>query len=296
LKMEISEHKAEKKRLQAENLSLNHKYKQAVKQVAALRAGADADKSDIAKLSSAIGQYKTRIGKYQHKLDNARQRISGLAKDSDAATSKIAKMSSRIAKLNKNSAADQAEIARMASRIAKYRQELAKSRQSLKLIWQKMSEARKLTASLTRQRDDARALADRYGRRLHQMARDQQSAGDKRKALQRMISRLNANVNALNSKLRRANAVKKNLKALLVEHKVMISGLRKILSKRPSQGQFDQLVKALRASRETIEALKKKLQRYANSTPSNKRHRHPHIEINIHSLQEEGQASAHESP
>jgi len=55
LNMEISEHKAEKKRLQAENLSLNHKYKQAVKQVAALRAGADADKSDIAKLSSAIG-------------------------------------------------------------------------------------------------------------------------------------------------------------------------------------------------------------------------------------------------
>jgi len=303
LKMEISEHKAEKKRLQAENLSLNHKYKQAVKQVAALRAGANADKADIAKLSSALGQYKTRIGKYQDQLDNARQRISGLAKDSRAATSKIAKMSSRIAKLDKNSAADQAEIARMASRIAKYRQELAKSRQSLKLIWQKMSEARKLTASLTRQRDDARALADRYGRRLDQMARDQQSAGDKRRTLQRMISRLNANVNALNSKLRRANAVKKNLKALLVEHKVMISGLRKILSKRPSQGQFDQLVKALRASRETIEALKKKLQQYANhpsqqpdSTQSNRRRRHRHIEINIHSLQEEEQASASESP
>jgi hypothetical protein len=35
LKVEISEHKAEKKRLQAENLSLNHKYKQAVRQIAA---------------------------------------------------------------------------------------------------------------------------------------------------------------------------------------------------------------------------------------------------------------------
>jgi hypothetical protein len=64
-------------------------------------------------------------------------RDSGLAKVSDAATSKIAKMSSRIARLNKNSAADQAEIARMASRVAKYRQELAKARQSLRLIWQK---------------------------------------------------------------------------------------------------------------------------------------------------------------
>jgi len=215
LQKAISEHQAERKKLQVENLSLNHKYKEAMKKLAELGSVDVTDRKEIAAMKRSIAVY--------------------------------------------------------ASRIEKYKQDLVKARQSVRLISQKMSQTRKLFSSLKQERDDARALADKFKRLLGQLSKVDQRDDGKYKSLKIMVRRLNRRVASLNSELDRANAVKKNLRSLLREHKVMISGLRRMLRSRPSGGQYNELVRALRASRENIRALKGQLQQYADANEDKRR-------------------------
>jgi hypothetical protein len=71
--------------------------------------------------------------------------------------------------------------------------------------------------------------------------------------------------------------VKKSLRGLLQEHKVVITGLKKILSSRPTQGEFKELNEVFDASRATIKVVKARLQLYADSDDDDH-----HFKINIH--------------
>jgi predicted nucleic acid-binding Zn-ribbon protein len=139
-----------------------------------------------------------------------------------------------------------------------YEQELDSARNSNSLILTKLAQTRRLVNKLMQQRNEALSLVRKYRLSLEQ-------GGTERARDESDIRSIRARVAGLNLKLQRANAVQKNLRGLLREHKVMINGLKKLLRSRPSQDQVDELNRALKASRETIKALKAKLQVFADS-------------------------------
>ena len=139
-----------------------------------------------------------------------------------------------------------------------YEQELDNARNSNSLILTKLAQTRRLVNKLMQQRNEALSLVRKYRLSLEQ-------GGTERARDESDIRSIRARVAGLNLKLQRANAVQKNLRGLLREHKVMINGLKKLLRSRPSQDQVDELNRALKASRETIKALKAKLQVFADS-------------------------------
>jgi chromosome segregation ATPase len=213
LKLEIAEHEAEQKKLESQNLELNHDYKQALKKIAELSSASDADRDQIAKLKSSNVDY-------QQKLNTAHE-------------------------------------------------ELRVSQSNMEVIKDKMFKARNLLKALTKQRDDVVAIADRYKNALDQFSKDHGADSTKLQNVQKVLGHLRSRVRDLNKKLERAEAVRKNLSSLLREHKNIITGLTKLLRKRPTQDQFDELNKALKASRETIKALKTKLKQLADSKDDN---------------------------
>jgi chromosome segregation ATPase len=144
-------------------------------------------------------------------------------------------------------------IAKYTSSITKYQQELDKVHHSFALIKEKMSQAQKLFSFLVKKRNDALALAEKYKHHLEHYSEREHAR------VKAIIVKLEARVDELNAKLDKADNVKQNLEKLMHEHEVMIEGLKKIISKRPSEAEFQEVTKALKACRETIQALKARL-------------------------------------
>ena len=216
--------------------------------------------------------------------------IAQLSKKSKANQAAIEKYESRIG-------ADQNKIASMTSKISKYSSSIAQYKKQLNtasknnaLIVMKLAQTRKLVNDLMQQRNEALSLAEKYRLSVEQKDR---AVGK----FEVDIRRIRARVADLDMKLQRANAVQKNLAGLLREHKVMITGLKKLLHSRPTPGEFEELDRAFKASRATIKALKANLQQYAKSGgDAHSNHETDedshdidgdhHVEINIHQLQE----------
>jgi len=206
-----------------------------------------------------------------------------------------------IAQLRKKAVGDSKILQQYSLKIASYKKELDIFVKNSFLIEKKLAATVKLASGLKKQRDKAAALAKKYKSRLDQIAdKDKEIIDDSAAALlkyRKQIAKLNRTLQRVNKRLQRANSVKKNLKGLLREHKVMVSGLRKMLKSRPSLGEFNELNNAFKASRATIRALKARLRKLAKPTRPRRVRRgedshtvdgadEHHVEINIHQLQE----------
>jgi len=94
LKLEIAEHEAERKKLESQNLELNHDYKQALKKIAELSSASDADRDQIAKLKSSNVDY-------QQKLKNANAELKKSKANMKLIKSKIIKARNLLKALTK---------------------------------------------------------------------------------------------------------------------------------------------------------------------------------------------------
>jgi len=239
-----------------------------------LAAERDANSASARTLTAQIRQLKMEIEEHQaerkrlaaenlslnHEYKQAVKKIAQLVAEADALKAEYKQATDKIAKLESNAHANQAEIARMTSSIAKYtlsvgkyQKELDSVHHSFELIKEKMSQAQRLFSFLVKKRNDALALAEKY-------KHDFQHYTEKEHArVKAVIEKLEARVHELNAKLERADGVTKNLQRLMHEHEVMIEGLKKIISKRPTEGEFREVTKALEAARGTIKELKARL-------------------------------------
>jgi len=214
-------------------------------------------------LKELLREHKVMISRLERMVDSrpSQREFDELERALEASRRNVRGLKAKLQDLAGSDDQLKGELDNAQDRIDQYRQELEKARNSNSLILTKMTQTRKLVASLVQQRNEALSLAKKY--RLSLEAGVGEHAQD-----EASLRSIRARVAELNLKLKRANAVQKNLRGLLREHKVMVTGLKKLLSSRPSQGQVEELNRALKASRETISALKAKLRQLADSDDS----------------------------
>lgn len=244
----------------------------------------DADSKTTRDLTEQIKQLKKDIDDHQKERKRLHEENLSLNNRLKEAVKKISALGVEVGKLKSTTESDQKRIAKMKSWISKYKpkmkqikDQLTKAQASLKLVSDKHAEALKYTENLKSQRDMALELADKYKKKLGQV---QQTDTKVVTGLRLKIRKMRARVEYLTSLLKRAIEVADALKKLSSEHKVQISGLKKLLKMRPAQSQFRELSKALKASRRTIKALKAKLQQKVDSGDDEGDRKH--VEIIIH--------------